>query len=96
MALTTPERVLAEPRAETAPSDTQSRVERGAGTRRVNVNFSEVVYRMLDELAKRKGTTMAEVLRDAIALEKWVEDERAQGGRILVERNGEVRELVLR
>ena len=32
-------------------------------TRRVNVNFSEPVYQLLDRLAKRRGTTMAEILR---------------------------------
>lgn len=67
-----------------------------AGARRVNVNFSEPVYEMLDRLAKRRGTTMAEILRDAIALEAWVDEEREKGGRVLVERNGEVRELLLR
>lgn len=65
-------------------------------TRRVNVNFSESVYRALEELATRKNKSMAEVLRDAVALEKWVQDARDEGARILVERNGKTRELVLR
>jgi hypothetical protein len=64
--------------------------------RRVNVNFAPPVYQMLEELARRRGKTMAEVLRDAIALEKWVEDQHEEGGRILVERNGDIRELVWR
>ncbi len=39
---------------------------------------------------------MAEVLRDAVQLEKWVEDARSEGARILIERDGNIRELVLR
>jgi Ribbon-helix-helix protein, copG family len=71
--------------------------EKGAPvTRRVNVNFSEPVYRLLEELARRRGTTMTEILRHAIALEGWVEEERASGGRFLIERDGQIRELVLR
>ena len=65
-------------------------------TRRVNVNFSENVYQMLEALAEKKGKTMSEILRDAIALEKWVQDETDAGGRLLVDRGGQVRELVVR
>jgi hypothetical protein len=40
---------------------------------------------------------MSEVLRDAIALEKWVMDATKQGSRILVEHpDGKIRELVTR
>jgi hypothetical protein len=65
--------------------------------RRVNVNFSESAYRTLEELAKEKGKTMSEVLRDAISLEKWVWDvTQKEKGRILVERDGKVQELLVR
>ena len=67
-----------------------------AKTHRVSVNFSEGAYKALDELAQRKGKTMSEVLRDAISLEKWFEDTRAEGGRVLVERDGEAREVIPR
>jgi hypothetical protein len=67
-----------------------------AKTHRVNVNFSEGAYKALDELAQQKGKTMSEVLRDAISLEKWFEDTRAEGGRVLVERDGEAREVIPR
>jgi len=64
-------------------------------TRRVNVNFSPSAYSTLEKLAEEKGKTMSEVLRDAIALEKWVTDMTKDGGAILVERpDGKVRELV--
>jgi predicted DNA-binding protein len=65
--------------------------------KRLNVSFSSSTYQALEELAEKKGTSMAEVLRDAIQLEKYVDDTRAEGGKILVERpDGKVRELVIR
>jgi predicted DNA-binding protein len=67
-----------------------------ATSHRVNVNFSESAYETLDELARRRGKTMSEVLRDAISLEKWFEDTRDEGGRVLVERDGEAREIIPR
>jgi hypothetical protein len=64
--------------------------------RRVNVNFSESVYQALEELAHKCGKSMAEVLRDAVALEVWAQQAVEEGARILIERDGERRELVLR
>ncbi|UCC87719.1 MAG: ribbon-helix-helix protein, CopG family [Anaerolineales bacterium] len=64
---------------------------------RVNVNFSDDTYAVLKEIAEKKGNTMSEVLRDAIALEEWVTDELTSGSRLLVERqDGEVREVIRR
>jgi predicted DNA-binding protein len=67
-----------------------------ATTHRVNVNFSEGAYSDLDTLAKRQGKTKAEVLRDAIALERWFDEVRREGNRVLIERDGEVREIIPR
>lgn len=65
--------------------------------RRVNVNFSPTAYSTLEKIAEEKGKTISEVLRDAIALEKWFDDVSKEGGRLLVERpDGKVRELVRR
>jgi hypothetical protein len=63
-------------------------------TRRVNVNFPEPIYRTLEELAREKGLPMADVLREAIGLQKWFDDTRKEGARILVERDGAVREVI--
>jgi len=66
-------------------------------SKRVNVNFSPSAYSTLEKLAEEKGKTMSEVLRDAIALEKWVTDLTKDGGAILVERpDGKVREIIRR
>jgi predicted CopG family antitoxin len=67
-----------------------------ANVHRVNVNFSDDAYRQLTELAQRKGKTVSDLLRDAIALERWFDDTRREGSRVLVEREGKVREIIPR
>jgi len=52
---------------------------------------------MLRELAKRRSTTMTEVIRRGIGTEKYLQDTVDKGGKILVEdRRGRRREIVLR
>jgi hypothetical protein len=68
-----------------------------ADSHRFNVNFSDAAYRDLNTLAERKGKTMSEVLRDAIALERWFDDARSSGSKVLVEQpDGRIREVVPR
>ena len=63
--------------------------------KRVTVSFSPSAYRTLEDLAQAKGKSLSETLRDAIAHEKWLLDTREkEGARILVERNGSLREIV--
>ena len=65
--------------------------------KRVNVNFSDEVYRELERVARERGKNLSEVLRDAVTLEKWANDVRRDGGRILIQdRDGETRELLVR
>lgn len=64
--------------------------------RRVTVAFSGDLYQALDELSEKRGRTMADVLRDAVSLEKWLYDTRRDGGRIYVERQGKSYEVLLR
>jgi hypothetical protein len=78
------------------PQRVQPVARTASGVRRVNVNFAESTYGILEELARKRGKSMAEVLRDAIALEKWIEDARAEGARFLIRQGNETRELVLR
>lgn len=63
---------------------------------RVNAILSDGLYEALTELSRSTGKSMSDVLRDAIGLEKWFQDTRKEGGRILVERGGSVREVILR
>ena len=63
-------------------------------TRRVNVEFADKTYEALEKLAARKGKSKAAMLRDAIAIAKWIEDTREQGGRILLERDNKIQEIL--
>lgn len=62
--------------------------------RRVTVTFAPSTYRILQELGRGRGKNTSEALREAIALSKWIHDTRAAGGHILVEQNGNTREIV--
>lgn len=64
--------------------------------KKVGVNLSDRAYSELEELAARKEKPVTQVVRDAIALEKWFEDTRKKGGKVLVERDGKVQEIVPR
>jgi predicted DNA-binding protein len=64
--------------------------------KRVNANFSERSYERLVKLAQEKGKTITEVVREAVAFEEWMEETVREGGRILVERDGQIREVVRR
>lgn len=62
---------------------------------RFNVDFSADALATLDELATRQDTTKAEVLRRAIALEKWFTDTTDERAKIIVEYpDGRSREIV--
>ncbi len=63
-------------------------------TRRVHVNFTGEAYETLEQLAASRGKTISDVLRDAVTLERWLEENRRAGARILIERDGKTRELV--
>lgn len=63
--------------------------------KRVSVNFSSSIYQALEDLAREQNNgNLSEALRDAIALSKWFQETRKQGARILIERDGTIREIV--
>jgi len=72
----------------------QGQPQQTEGMKRLSVSFSPSTYEALTELARARGISFADALRDAIALNKWFYDAQKQGGRILVERNGGIREIV--
>ena len=62
---------------------------------RFNVEFSPEAQTMIEELARRQDTTKAEVLRRAIALEKWFTDTTDRNAKIIVEEpDGRLREIL--
>lgn len=85
--------IPAEPVTTPQPSTTPA-IAAEKSPRRINVNFSQSAYETLDQLAAQKGKSMSEVLRDAIQLEKWLTDAKAEGWHVLLEKSGRVRELV--
>lgn len=64
---------------------------------KMSVNLSEDVLNLLKSMAEERGTTVTEVLRHAIGVEKYVDDVKKENGKILVETSkGQVREVVFR
>ena len=61
--------------------------------RRLSVNVAEDVAGAIDQMGTRHGWTITEVIRRAVSILKFVDDEVSQGGRVLVERNGKVHEV---
>ena len=60
----------------------------------IQVEFADDTYVALQQLARRKGKQPGEMLRDVIALAKWIQDTRDAGARILVERAGKITEMI--
>jgi len=62
---------------------------------RFNVDFSEDAIAVLEDLARRNGTTKAEILRRAVNLEKWFTDTVTSGAKVIVEaQDGTQREVL--
>ena len=61
---------------------------------KTTVTFSDQAWRTIEDLSARTGHSMAEILRDAVAMYQWSIEVRAQGGHVLVERDGHVREVI--
>ena len=74
-----------------SPSEPKEMVRMSGAT---SVRFSSEAYAALESLARRKRKTVAETLRDALALETWYQDTKQSGSTVLVEREGKLRELV--
>jgi ABC-type phosphate/phosphonate transport system ATPase subunit len=64
---------------------------------KMSANLSEEIVDALKSMAKERGTTVTEVLRHAIGVEKYVDQVQKDNGKILVESSkGQVREVVFR
>jgi hypothetical protein len=59
----------------------------------VNISFEPQGFAALQELANRQGKNISDTLRDALALQKYFLDVRQNGGKILVQQNGNISEL---
>ncbi len=63
---------------------------------RLSVSFTSDGYKMLERLKAVKGdTSFSETIRDALAFEKWYQDERQNGAKLLIQhQDGTIREVV--
>lgn len=69
--------------------------EESTNLRRLNVNFSVELYERLEELAKKNGISFSDLMRRAANRELWIDKTFVEeGARMLVERDGQVREVV--
>ncbi len=62
--------------------------------KRITTTFAPNTYATLKELADAKGISMADALRDAIALSKWFKDTQDNGVNILIEKNGRMERIL--
>jgi Ribbon-helix-helix protein, copG family len=62
--------------------------------KRITATLAPSTYEALQELAKAKGESMADALRDAIALSKWFRETQASGANILIEQNGKTQRIL--
>lgn len=64
---------------------------------KTTVNLPDDAIKAIREIAQRRGTTMTEVIRQAIATEKFLFDTMQEGGKVLVEdRDKTLKQIVLR
>lgn len=62
---------------------------------RVNFIIAQEVWERLSDVAESKEMTVSDVMRDAIALELWANEELGKGNKILVGNGDGYREVLL-
>lgn len=69
-----------------------------ADSERLSVNLAPEVAEALRELAKKNGVSITEAVRRAISTEKFIEDVKDSGGKLLIEdpKDKNLRQLVFR
>ena len=66
-------------------------------SRKVTANLPDAAVKALQEMAAERGSSMTEILRQAISTEKFLQDEMKDGAKILVQHKKKgTRELLLR
>ncbi len=62
---------------------------------RFNVNFSASTHEAVVQLSERLDLPMADVVREALSLFWWVSQETEAGNTLLIQRGGQVTELLI-
>ena len=66
-----------------------------AESKQINVRFFGPTLKQIEELERLTGKSVSEILRESVNLSNWLQKERKDGARILIERPGsELREVV--
>ncbi len=64
---------------------------------KTTLNLSEDAVKVIREIADQRGTTMTEVIRQAIALEKLLFDAEKEGSKVLIEEKDKtLKQIVIR
>ena len=64
---------------------------------KTSVNLPDVTLAVLESLAKRRGKSMSQVIRDAIATERVLQEAIDDNGKILIqEKDGSFKQLIIR
>jgi hypothetical protein len=64
---------------------------------RLTANVPPAIFKVLEEIAHERHSTLTEALKVAITTEKWIRDQERKGCKILVEQpGGKVHEVVFR
>jgi hypothetical protein len=63
---------------------------------RVAINMLRSDYEELKELADAENQTVSGYLRKALATERYLKERAQQGGKVLIEEDGVLREIVFR
>ena len=69
----------------------------GSPVVKTSVNLPQDAVDALRKMAAKRGTTMADVLRQAISTEKFLDETTSNGGKVLIEENDKsMRQLLIR
>ncbi len=61
---------------------------------RTTVTFSDQAWQTISDLSRESGAPMSEVIRRSLAMYRWFLTARSMGQHILVERDGNIREVL--
>lgn len=63
--------------------------------RNFNIKFHDEMYESIEQLAARSGSSMAEIIRNALSLYGRIADEYDQGAKLLIQRGDDVKEWIV-
>jgi transcriptional regulator of met regulon len=70
--------------------------DRSSNAKKMTIQLPERIARLLEELARTQGVTQVEAIRKAIATEAYLRRVTDQGGKVLIETEDVIKELVFR